>query len=56
MKLKKTELFDMLLFSDEYLAKNFKSTYEKKCKLLDEIDARIRENNHIEIIFVEDAY
>lgn len=52
MKLTKTELLDILLFDNNYLRKHQPDTYKLKCELMSEIDARIEEDNSIEITFV----
>jgi coenzyme F420-reducing hydrogenase delta subunit len=52
MKFTKSELWDMLNFSNEELKEFRKGTYERKMRLLEELDNRMTEDNHIEIEFV----
>ena len=52
MQFTKSELWDMLSFSNEELRGLNENLYMRKIALLDELSNRIAENNHIEIEFV----
>lgn len=52
VKFTKSELWDMLSFSNEELGGLNENLYMRKIALLDELSNRMAENNHIEIEFV----
>lgn len=52
MKFTKSELYDMLSFSNKELSESNENLYMRKIALLDELSNRMTEDNHIEIEFV----
>ena len=52
MQFTKSELWDMLSFSNEELRGLNENLYMRKIALLDELSERMSEDNHIEIEFV----
>lgn len=53
MKFKKSEMWDMLMFDNETLKQINEKLYQKKMQLVEELERQMREDNHIEVTFVE---